>query len=358
MDRDDYRTESHRSFSCNRFSASHSHRRDQDTRPIEAIGCVQQSSLVTTSADTGTREDCSAVSLDESATNGTKRRKRKSRWDQPAETISDSASNPFKKQNIDSGLLMQTDAVNSFDGSQNIAEDFPPGFSCPVQPQLGSMNASPHAGDLALQNAGNSGCLPSTVVIGHPKEKFNSCMSVSYGIPLSLVQQYGTLHSEIAGSWVTAPGMPFSPFPPLPPYPRDKKDPQPSLSANAVTVDQPAEVQQLDMSSTVSSHSEDTTPSTTSPEGTDLLHEDDKQISKRMKGSPPDLGRRYFRQQKWNNSKIHRPWFRKNAWGCSGSNTTTGGICNIGVGDELSESKVTCSSEDVICRVEKDEKNV
>ncbi|KAF7829798.1 histone-lysine N-methyltransferase ASHH2 isoform X1 [Senna tora] len=359
MDRDDYRVESHRNLNCNRFSASQSHRREQDIRPTEANDSVQQSTVLITSADAGPQEGCSALSLDGSAINGTKRRKRKSRWDQPAEMTSDSPSNPCKKQSMDSGLLMQTDAaINSSDGSQNATEDFPPGFSCPVQQQLGSLNASPQSGDLALQNAGNSGCVPNTV-IGHPKGKFNSLLSISYGMPLSLVQQYGTPHAEIARSWVTAPGIPFIPFPPLPPYPRDNKDCQPSNSANAILIDQPAEVQQCDMSGPVSSYSDDMTPSTTgaSSDGTDLLHEEDEHLSKRMKGSSCDLGRRYFRQQKWNNSKIHRPWFRKNAWGCNGNNTT-GGMCSIGVGDELNESKVTCSSEDVICRAEKGDNNV
>ncbi|KAI9113137.1 hypothetical protein K1719_015662 [Acacia pycnantha] len=322
-DQDDFKGDSQRNFNCNRFSASQNHRRELDVRSTEAIDCVQQSKLVTTSVDAGVQEGCSAPSLDGGKVDGTKRRKRKSRWDQPAETISNSPSSPSKKQNVDSGLSMHADAaIDSFDGSQNINEDFPPGFSCPVQPQLPSSNASPHLVDLALQN------------------------------------QFGTLH--VSGSWVTAPGVPFCPFPPLPCFPRDNKDCQSSSSTNAAAVNQPVEVQQRDMNGPFDCCSDDITPSTTDTSPKDIIdlpHEDDKQLYKRLKGSSCDLGRKYFRQQKWNNSKIHRPWFRRNAWGSNG-NYTAGGICSVSVGDEPSESKVAYSSEDVICRAEEGDNNV
>ncbi|KAJ1387368.1 Zinc finger, CW-type [Sesbania bispinosa] len=283
MDRDDNRVESHRSFNCNRFSASHNHRHEQDSRPTEAIDCGQQSMVVTTSVDAATPEGCSTLSTDRVEIKGTKKRKRKSRWDQPAETNSHSDA-----------------VISSTDESQNIHEDVPPGFSCPIR----SLNASLNSGDPALQNASHSGC-PSDLVIGHPKEKFNSRLPVSYGIPWSVVQQYGTPHAEITGCWVTAPGMPFNPFPPLPPYPRDDKDCQPSNTTNAMTIDKPAEVQQCDTSGLVNCCSDDMIPSTTgsNPEDMNLPCEDDKHDTKRLKDDSNDLGRRYFRQQKWNNSK-------------------------------------------------------
>ncbi|TKY74225.1 Histone-lysine N-methyltransferase ASHH2 [Spatholobus suberectus] len=336
MDRDDNRVESHRSFNCNRFSASHSHRHEQDLRPTEAIDCNQQSILVTTSVDADAQEGCSAESLDGVEMKGTKKRKRKSRWDQPAETNSHS------------------DAVMSSIGeSQNIHEDVPPGFSCPV----GSLNASLNSGNSALQNASRSGC-PSDLVIGHPKEKFNSRLPVSYGMPWSVAQQYGTPHAEFAECWVTAPGMPFYPFPPLPPYPRDNKDCQPSNTTNAMIIDQPAEVKQWDTSGMVNCCSDDMIPSTTgaNPEDSNLLFEDNKHITKRLKGDSYDLGRRYYRQQKWNNSKIDRSWFRKNAWKCN-ENNSSGDMCSIDV-DVPKESKVTCDAEDAICREEKGGNNI
>ncbi|RDX84648.1 Histone-lysine N-methyltransferase ASHH2, partial [Mucuna pruriens] len=331
MDRDDNRVESHRSFNCNRFSASHSHRHEQDLRPPEAIDCSQQSMPGTTSVDANTHEGCPVQSLDGTEIKGAKKRKRKSRWDQPAETNSHS------------------DAVMSSIGeSQNIHEDVPPGFSCPI----GSLNPSLNSGNLALQNAGHSGC-PSDLVVGHPKEKFNSRLPVSFGMPWSVAQQYGTPHAEFAECWVTAPGMPFNPFPPLPPNPRDNKECQPSNTNNAMIIDQLAEVKQSDTSSMVNCCLDDMIPSTTgaNPEDLNFLSEDDKHITKRLKGDSNDLGKRYFRQQKWNNSKIHRPWFRRNAWKCN-ENNSSGDMCSIDV-DVPEESKVTCDAEDAICREEK-----
>ncbi|KAK7311510.1 hypothetical protein RJT34_09708 [Clitoria ternatea] len=339
MDRDDNRMESHRSFNCNRFSISHNHRHDPDLRPAEAaIDCSQQAMLVTASVDAGTQEGCPALSHDAVEIKGGKKRKRKSRWDQPAETNSPSET-----------------VISSIGESQNIQEDVPPGFSCPI----GSLNASLSPGNLASHNATHSGC-SHDLVIGHPKEKFNYRLPVSYGMPWSVAQQYGTPHAEFAESWVTAPGMPFSPFPPLPPYPRDNKDCQPSnTNTNGMAIDQPAEVKQWDTSGMVNCCSDDMIPSTTgaNPEDLNILCEDnDKHITKRLKADSNDLGKRYFRQQKWNNSKIHRTWFKRNAGKCNESNSN-GDICSIDV-DVPKESKVTCEAEDAICREEKGGNNI
>ncbi|RYR47816.1 hypothetical protein Ahy_A07g033778 [Arachis hypogaea] len=327
MDRDDNRMESHRSYNSNRFSSSHNHRHEQDSRPTEAVDCVPMSISVETSADAGAPEGSSAPSLDGVDVKGTKKRKRKSRWDQPAETnsYSDAA------------------VIGSTDGSRNIHEDVPPGFSCPVG-----------AGDLAPRNGVHSGSAPD-LVFGQPKEKFNSRLPVSYGIPCSVVKQFGTPHAEISSSWVTAPGMPFNPFPPLPPYPRDQRDCLPSNTSSAMEIDQPSEIKQSDGSGLVSSCADDTVRSTTGTNSDDMNHtdEENRNITKRLKDDDTyDLGRRYFRQQKWNNSKIHRPWFRRDAWKCNNRNNTSGGdMCGMGVGNVQSE--VTRSSEDAICRDEK-----
>lgn len=335
MDRDDNRVESHRSFNCNRFSASHNHRHEQDLRPAEAIDCGQQSMLVTTSVDAGAQESCSTPSLDGVEIKGAKKRKRKSRWDQPAETNSHSDA-----------------VISSTDESQNIHEDVPPGFSCPIRP----LNAALNSGDHASRNTSHSGC-SSDLVIGHPKEKFNPRLPVSYGIPWSVAQQYGTPHAETTECWVTAPGMPFNPFPPLPPYPRDNKDCQPS-NTNAMEIDQPGEVKQWDANGLVNCP-DYMNPSTTgaNSEDTNLQCEDNKHDAKRLKSDSNDLGTKYFRQQKWNNSKIHRPWFRRNAGKCNESNSS-GDMCSIDVGDVPKESKVTCHSEDAICRDEKGGSNI
>jgi histone-lysine N-methyltransferase SETD2 len=291
--------------------------------------------LVTTSTsvDGGSQEGCSTPSLDGVEINGVKKRKRKSRWDQPAETNS----------------YYGAAVIGSTNESQIMNEELPPGFSCPVR----SSNSALNSGSPALQNASHFGW-PSSLVTGQPKEKFNSRLPVSYGMPWSVAQQYGTLHAEITGCWVTAPGMPFNPFPPLPPYPRDIQDCQPS-NTNVMEIDQPAEVMQQDANGVINCCSEsDNTTSTAGakPEDTNLECEDYKHDTKRLKGDSNDLGKNYFRQQKWNNSKIHRTWFKRNAWKCN-DNNSSGDMCSVDVGDVSKESKVTSYSEDAICRDEK-----
>lgn len=339
MDRDDNMLESHRNFNCNRNSVSHNHRHEQGLRPKEEeIDCGQRSMLVTTSTsvDAGSQEGCSTPSLDGVEIKEAKKRKRKSRWDQPAETNSYSAS-----------------VIGSTNESQKISEEIPPGFSCPIR----SLNSALNSGGPALQNASHSGWPSSLVTTGQPKEKFNSRLPVSYGMPWSVAQQYGTPHAEITGCWVTAPGMPFYPFPPLPPYPRDIKDCQPS-NTNSMEIDQPAEVKQRDANCLVNCCSESDhmtpSPSTTGAksEDTNVECEDAKHDSKRLKTDSSDLGENHFRQQKWNNSKIHRTWFKRNARRCNG-NSSSGDMCSIDVGDASKESKLTSDSEDAICRDEK-----
>ncbi|CAO2039200.1 unnamed protein product [Urochloa humidicola] len=81
-------------------------------------------------------------------------------------------------------------------------------------------------------------CQPSQLSIGCEvapglcMERYQPSLSVSYGVPVNLVQHLGTPESEggqCHKKWKVAPGVPFSPFPPLPPYPRGS--PCPSTSS-------------------------------------------------------------------------------------------------------------------------------
>ncbi|KAK7275604.1 hypothetical protein RIF29_16723 [Crotalaria pallida] len=226
MDRDDNRVEFQKIFNGNRFLSSHNSRHEQDIRYTETNDCVKQS---TTLVDARAQEGGSATCLDGSEINGTKRRKRKSRWDQPAEANSLPVPYllkpyPSKEQKIESGPLKHTYAVfSSVDVRQNIPENVPPGFSC----TLGSLNAPLNPGNLALHNGSHPVFCSSGAVIGHPKEKFNPALPVSYGMPWSCAQQFGTPHGMFAESWISAPAMPFNQFPPPPPYPHDMKQCQP-----------------------------------------------------------------------------------------------------------------------------------
>ncbi|XP_019463712.1 PREDICTED: histone-lysine N-methyltransferase ASHH2-like isoform X2 [Lupinus angustifolius] len=332
MDRDGNRVESRRSIYSNRFSASHNHQHEQDLRPTEAIDRVHQSMPVTTSVGDVPQEGCSPLSQDGIEKKGTKQRKRKSRWDQPAET------NSFPNT-----------VIGSIHGSRSTQEDVPPGFPVPV----GSLPAPLNSGVPSSQNACHTGCSSDSVIV-HPKEKFNSGLPVMYGMPLSVVQQYGTPHAEITESWVIAPGMTFNSFPPLPSYPRDEKNFRPSNAANAMSIDQIAEVRQSDTSGPSICSSDDTILRTTgaNPDDMNLPSEENEHTSKRLKGDSCDLGATYFRQQKWNNPKIHRPWLRRNAWKCDVKLNNSSDVSNIGVEDVSKESNGACHSEDAICRDE------
>ncbi|CAN6273036.1 unnamed protein product [Urochloa humidicola] len=80
-------------------------------------------------------------------------------------------------------------------------------------------------------------CQPSQFSIGSEvapglcMERYQPSLSVSYGVPINLVQHFGTPESEgqCHKKWKVAPGVPFSPFPPLPSYPRGS--PCPSTSS-------------------------------------------------------------------------------------------------------------------------------
>lgn len=367
LDRDDGRMEIRRGSNCNRFSASNNYWRDQDARPTEAIDCVKQTMVPTTSNDTGLQEGCSAPCAGGCQTNETKTRKRKSRWDQPAETNPNPRSPQHKELKIESTLLEQFEsrplqggvevALDQVDNAsrknrscpdsvhnhcqqdeasgadnerQNIPEDVPPGFSSP--PALDSSTAT----DLPRQNVHHRKRV-FDAVIGQPQEKFISRLPVSYGIPLSILQQFGTPPAESWESWVIAPGMPFHPFPPLPPFPRDNKDPPPSHPAEG----------QRDSHCPTPCSADETTPCL------DIPCANSQQTFKRARESSCDLGRRYFRQEKRNNTKLGPPWLRKrNGWGHMGDNSR-GSSCSIGIGNVANEMTDSYLSQDVSSRVDK-----
>ncbi|KAI9097499.1 hypothetical protein K1719_025270 [Acacia pycnantha] len=309
INRDDCGVKSYRSSKRNRFSTSPNNTCEQSLRPTKAIDCAQSPSVETSSVNAVAQEGCSAPSLNGCEISGQMRRKRKSRWDQPAETNLVAVSPEHKKGKVVFG--------------QNTSEDVPPGFSCLFQPS-GSSNASQNSGDLALQPPDHSGSrCPSDAVIGNPREKFNPRLPVSYGVPWPVIQQYGIPRVEKEGSWVTAPGMPFYPFPPPPPY-RPQNDYQSSKSTDAMKIDQPAEILRPDSSGLANCYSDDMAPSATGLGAKDLSYEDNNHISKPLKSSPDDLERSFFRQQKWNKSKIPRPWSRRKFWGHDESNSRGG----------------------------------
>lgn len=318
----------------------HNHRRDESLRPSEAIDCVMQSLVAKTSVDTAANEVGSSPGAGGCQTNGPKVRKRKSRWDQPAETNLDSIKH--KKLMLESRVLPsredincpdhihnhcnKDEAVSSEDGGQITQEDVPPGFSSPFNPPLVSSDSSSTT-DLSQQNVSQLRCA-FDVAIAHPQGKFNSRLPVSYGIPLHILQQFGSSQAETVDSWVIAPSMPFHPFPPLPPFPRDKKDTPPASAVSCKTIDGPAEEWQQDSNHAPPCCPDEDNPSMTgaNQSDADIPGTDGQHTFKRMRGSSNDLGKRYFRQQK----RKGPPWlWRRN------------------------ELRSSYCSQDVSCRVDK-----
>ncbi|KAB2093140.1 hypothetical protein ES319_A02G076800v1 [Gossypium barbadense] len=360
-DKDEGRMEFFRGLDCNRVSASHNHWRDQAIRSTEAINCIMQSVVGSTSADTSTREGGSSSSVCVSQTNGTRIRKRKSRWDQPADTDKIDSQSPKKLECSSLSALGQAtpdqiekmnsgdnncqdsfskgEAINIENGNQSFQQDAPPGFSSPLNASLVSSTLSSTATGFPTPKVGQLKC--PDVVIAHPQKRFISRLPVSYGIPLPILQQTGLPEGESLESWAIAPGIPFHPFPPLPPCPPDKKDTQPVSAAlsTGINTDSKEGLQESRRPSTscpdesVASTAGGNHPDSDIP-GTDI-----QQTLKRTRESSYDLGRKYFRQQKRKGS----PWDKSESLG----NNHTGEICCIDVGNINNEPRNSYYSDDI-----------
>ncbi|KAL4310218.1 hypothetical protein GQ457_01G028220 [Hibiscus cannabinus] len=354
-DKDEGRMEFHR------VSASHNHWRDQPIRSTEAMNCATQSVAGTTSTDTSTREGGSSSSAGVSQTNGTRIRKRKSRWDQPADpekidsqsprklecsTISSSGqatSDHTEKMNSGDNKchvnFCKGEAINIDNVNQSFPQDAPPGFSSPLNTSL----VSPAAPSTATGFSQPKVCTSkfSDVVVAHPRKRFISRLPVSYGIPLHILQQFGSPQGESIETWRIAPGIPFHPFPPLPPCPPDKKDTQPA-AANSIGTSADAKEGQPDSSRPASSYLDESIPSTAGgnhPES-DISGTSIQQTLKRTRESSYDLGKKYFRQQK----RKGPPWDKYEIMG----NNHVGERCSdIDVGHVNNEPRNSCYSDDI-----------
>ncbi|XP_062223102.1 uncharacterized protein LOC133921983 isoform X2 [Phragmites australis] len=162
------------------------------------------------------------------------RRKRKSRWDyQPDEhykMVELKMQNAFSEHgelNLQIGLmrnkLPENQGTNSYHNNvpgmgcsrESADDEAPPGFES--QPERRPVQAS-------------FGC---EVAPGLCMERYQPSLTISYGIPVALVQHFGTPEADggqCHQKWKVAPGVPFSPFPPLPPYPRGSPCPSSQMS--------------------------------------------------------------------------------------------------------------------------------
>uniref|UniRef100_A0A1J3F670 Histone-lysine N-methyltransferase ASHH2 n=1 Tax=Noccaea caerulescens TaxID=107243 RepID=A0A1J3F670_NOCCA len=255
MDRED-RSESMRSPINSRFRASQEPRYDHHSpRPAEPVTPVISSAAAT--PETASVSDGSSdpnSSLPE--TNG---RKRKSRWDQPSLT---------KEQRT---MTISSDVTT---GNQDVQDDLPPGFSSPCKET-------------------------SDAATAQPQQKFLSRLPVSYGIPLSIVDQFGSPGKEDPTSWSVAPGMPFYPFPPLPPVSHGEFLAKRNGTVCFSSMGNPACSNEILQATTVPNQSSWNIPSVTGTEST---------TPNRKREFSADIGTSYFRQQKQNVP----PWMRNN----------------------------------------------
>ncbi|KAF6147948.1 hypothetical protein GIB67_001523 [Kingdonia uniflora] len=267
----------------NQFSLSYRSWDDQDVRPTEA------------------HLDANGTEARDFDANERKTRKRKSRWDQPTDI-----SINLHSLKIIECQKMQVASVEALPCTH---EDAPPGFSSLQKTLPVSVPSSSCASELI------TGCL---------QESYLSHLPMSYGIPLSLVDQLGC-EAENSKSWLVAPAIPFHPFPPLPSVPRH--------SSRAKEVHQDAH--QMDTS----------VPSTSGLTQTPHVAAANSAVRNQW-ATEGSLGRRYFRQQKWNNNNNRNnvaPWVRSRYWegskGHSNSRNSSIGNMKNDIGGSFSRSR-------------------
>lgn len=365
MDRSDCRVEFLRDSDSNRYSPSYIHGHDKTGNTEEAISSIKQSVTTPNSDDTCTVEGCSASGTSGFPTNGTISRKRKSRWDEPGEIRSDLISTQQKVPETQPSLLQKSHAVpknelginrqdklkvenGEDDIRQNIDEDVPPGFSPDDMGQLIDedfppgfsvlSNSSSVATDIHHENVIPSE-FPCEFVMGHPNGRFNNRLATSYGIPLPVAQQFGIPQAETLESWIVAPGMPFQAFPPLPPYPHGKRVSSQPCIRNQVTENMGEQ----------RCHSDQNTTSTSGSARIPLdvqIHGAKNQRTYQRGNGKHSLGRRYFRQKKWNHPQVGPPWIQKrNGSGFMVNNSRNGMCGSVDVATVVNEVSGQSSSE-------------
>ncbi|XP_042506447.1 histone-lysine N-methyltransferase ASHH2-like [Macadamia integrifolia] len=355
FDRDDSKLEPHYGLNSNWFASSYKGWHDQGLRPSEVINCISPATVAQTPVETNTQEGSSEPPVGSCPVSGTRKRKRKSRWDQPAEVKdnpppqhSEGKIEPSSGQEMDPSpqkldigetvqdqvinvnkgksacnvcgqkLPRQGEATTMVDAVQNI-QDVPPGFlprpnGPPVPSNVGAADTVclyPHI------------AIPSScgfeVITGHTQKKFLPHLPVSYGIQLPLVQQLGMLQRGTIDCWSIAPGVPFHPFPPLPPFPREKSNPLSSPPSHVpMVMDGHGGVQQP--SHCVAAHSMDRNILCTSGARPDVSVARENNQNYLVNDSSYGFGRRCVNQKNWNDHVTPGlPW-KRNDLGFNGNN--------------------------------------
>ncbi|CAN1176033.1 Histone-lysine N-methyltransferase ASHH2 [Linum perenne] len=308
-DKEEGRNEFRRGFNYNKTSTMHSRSHDHSAKSTEVMDRVIQSKVATTSSDSAVvQSEVPSSSLDRSVNEvgcsapstevGGRTRKRKSRWDQPFrsnhgfhKTNSDASQQP-SQSNPEVGKVQDDVDICHRDeasGPVNLEEDLPPGFASNPSSSVVSCDSSP----AQKQNT----CVlnhPVEDIIGDPQKKFNSSLPVSYGIPWHIVQQFGTPADEAGNSWVVAPGIPFHPFPPLPPTPYPKSE-NPDCGSGPVHYNEKKQA----------NHEPGGYPTVNAAVMNTYNNADSARRMVNQSNGGGSLGKRYFKQRKWNRRS---PW--------------------------------------------------
>ncbi|CAI0609229.1 unnamed protein product [Linum tenue] len=381
-DKDERRKEFHRGSNGHRppSTVHNNPRHDQGARPTEAVDCVGQSKVSTASSDSAVvQSEVPSSSVERSVNEGSsapcstevgqRTRKRKSRWDQPAQSKHLFQKTPEEFENVkkEEGSCCRQDeasdavdvppgfssnpVVSSDNSSLAVADllpeqstsllkyplsdvvDAPPGFSS--NPVVASDNSSLTVADLLPEQSTSLLKYPSNEVVGNLQKKFNSCLPVSYGIPWHIVQRFGSPGDQAGSSWVVAPGIPFHPFPPLPPTPYPKEETRDCLTTN----------HQEHVS-----HQSGGYPIENAIAGTSGYNIVDTVIPCRTgaqafnhpKGGSYGLGRKYFKQRKWN-KRSQWNW-RNEGRAHNGNNTRNVAVCSSNIAGGMNQHEHTNSS--------------
>ncbi|KAF0932185.1 hypothetical protein E2562_008716 [Oryza meyeriana var. granulata] len=162
------------------------------------------------------------------------RRKRKSRWDyQPDDHYKMLGLKIHKVCPVQSELDLQTglmgNKLRGNWGTSSYRNDVPVVGSSTE----GADDEAPPGFESQLESRPGQACLDSWVSPGLYLERYQHNLSISYGIPVTFVEHFGTPDVEgeqCLKKWKVAPGVPFHPFPPLPPYPRGSPCPSTQMS--------------------------------------------------------------------------------------------------------------------------------
>ncbi|KZV45935.1 histone-lysine N-methyltransferase ASHH2 [Dorcoceras hygrometricum] len=290
-ERDDARMEYPQLSSHDRVSMAHDIWSNQSRKLLEATNCrIEQPVAASCTNDLSGSEPISASVG--SVIDGTKTRKRKSRWDNPADEL----PNPCLRTNLEC------------DGNINADDDIPPGFSSPCNVPV--VPSDPSSTPINCQEREGFIKHPYDTVLGDSQQRYNAYMSTSYGIPSSVMQQYG-VRTEISDCRTIAPGVPFHPFPPLPPYPRSNLHP-PSCTAVSAPLSEPVGKPEQGSPRYVARQSDQSHLKTPDMDSQEMnISCANGRPDFMQGGNSYSMGRKYFRQQKWNNSKVMPPpWIR------------------------------------------------